>query len=182
MKNLILLFLLVVTISYSCNSQDDVAKIETVFSEFNALNYKYRKSVEKHLESLKKNIRVPEVSKNSKKESEYVENHLIPIFPLVREQICRHQNEEVFQGLMEIMVNTSGAADEGFSDILGEIYVCRPDFMLEYISKHEEYNLLIRRVDFGFLNFQYQNPERADLPKLKDKLDSLNSIKPFRNN
>lgn len=181
MKKIICYHILIFIMLYSCSSQDELSKINAVFSEFNTRNEDYRKAVQKNLEKLKNGEKIPEVIKYSQRETEYMENNLIPIFPLVREQICLHHNDEVFEELMKIMINTSNSAEEELSRILGEVYICRPDFVVDFVSKQKEYDYLMREVDFGFLNFKHSNYDQELFPTLKAKLDSVNTIKPFRN-
>ncbi len=165
----------------SCGSINEEAKIKATFAEFLEIHLEMQEVFKKYYKERETITGIPEYEKVSKKDSDFMENQLIPIFPLVQEQICDHKNDEIFDGLMEIMIRTSGSAEEELSNILGKIYACRPDFMLAYITKHTEYSFLIRSVDFGFSNVKHQNLDSSDFSTLKAKLDSLNTVRPFRN-
>ena len=113
--------------------------------------------------------------------NDYYETELSPIFPIVSHHVCAYQDGEVFSALMEFILANPGSASEELSDILGEIYICRPDFMIVYANEHQEYQLIMDHIDFGFLNATYNDRDRPEFLVLKARLDSLNTSRPFRN-
>ncbi len=152
-------------------------EIKRIFREFHKIDQDYRDVVIFNAGNYQAN----EVISLRKKRSSFVENELFPLFPIIKQQICNHENREVFSGLLKVILVSFGSAAEDFSDIMGEVFICKPQFMINYVTSHTDYRFLIRHIDFGFLNFQYSNPETPGLDEIKAKLDSLNEARPFRN-
>ncbi len=164
----------------ACQKPDAIDQVRAVFEGYRAKEQAYLAAQEKHIHRVNQGIQVPEVSKLWREGRDYYEEEVWNIFPFIRTQICETSNDVIFEELIQFLLENEGSADEELSNIIGEIFICRPDFTLAYINGHPNYRFLIRKVDFGFLNMKPYYQETADIPTLKQKLDSLHAARPFR--
>lgn len=125
----------------ACQKPDAIDQVRAVFEGYRAKKQAYLAAREKHIHRVNQGIQEPEVSKLWREGRDYYEEEVWNIFPLIRTQICEASNNAAFEELIQFLLENEGSADEELSNIIGEIFICRPDFTLAYINGHPNYRL-----------------------------------------
>jgi hypothetical protein len=182
MRALIFFSLSFLLLLVSCQTEKKTSNIDKVFSELLSITQKRQEIVTKAKQKQGLASSNPEYVKISQLHEDYLENHFLPILPTVKQEVCENKNNELFESLMQVLSANQGAAEEALADIQGEIFICRPDFVLRYVEEQPAYHFFMGSIDFGFRNYKYNHPKEPGLAELQTKLDSMNRLRPFRGN
>jgi len=180
MKNILYLLSFICLLSSCTEPQTEAEQIIEICDSLIKKGKKVDVLNEKYMQKLAQNIAVSEYEKASDDFSQELYAEFLPAFPKIKHLICDENNEEVLKKFMEVLCKNRGSADEQFADISGDVYRCAPDRVLKFVSQHKEYRFLIREIDFGVHNYSFRNKGEPGLEALQAKLDSMNEVRPFR--
>jgi len=82
----------------------------------------------------------------------FVENKLNPILAKVSELICCNKDKELLNYYMSVINKTENVSNEQQYNLIGEIFICQPDLLLENIKKESDVGFWIKSLEFGFYN------------------------------
>ena len=79
-------------------------------------------------------------------------------------ELAIYQDLELFDLLNEVLILSSGSADEGLTVPLGELYVLNPEWTLKHMDAR-----LIENLEWGFINVMLGDNDRRE--KLEERLN-----------
>jgi hypothetical protein len=105
-----------------------------------------------------------EYSKNVGKpgyQHQYVDDKLNPALFKLEKIVCANNDRELFEHFLDMVVASTGSANETPSDVLGGIFICRTTLVeLELKGKYKNSGL-IEELSFGFANRTFDAKERT---------------------
>ena len=105
---------------------------------------------------------------------DFVDTKLNPAIIKVEKLTCENNDSELFDCFLEMILKTKGSADETPSDILGGIFICKPEFVEKRLTEKYKDDFLINILEFGFGNRTYDRKEEIkNYTELKKRLNRL---------
>ena len=84
-----------------------------------------------------------------------------PILDLLSYFLCKNQDDELINKFLDYIIETPGSADEHPAWIIGKIYICKPNWIIEK-TKNKNSSHLNEILEFGFLNVTYQKEKEIE--------------------
>jgi hypothetical protein len=156
----ILLFILTACQAVTLNSQ-----VVPVFQKYKELNTQF----------LQAN------NANSKTEREKVEAYMYHEYTdalnLLEEKYCSEPDDNVLEEFISVLTATSNSAYETPSLVLGKLYICQPDLVVNKIHalNPEDKRYIVQTLDWGFQNTTYQRED--EIQNYMELLNRLKSLK-----
>ena len=105
---------------------------------------------------------------------DFVDTKLNPAILNVEKLTCEKNDTELFDCFLEMILKTKGSADEKPSDILGGIFICRPELVENRLTEKYKDEFLINILEFGFENRTYdRKKEIENYAELEKRLNLL---------
>ena len=105
---------------------------------------------------------------------DFVDTKLNPAILKVEKLTCEKNDSELFNCFLEMILKTKGSADETPSDILGGIFICKPELVEKLLTEKYKDNFLINILEFGFGNRTYDRKEEIEnYAELEKRLNRL---------
>jgi hypothetical protein len=105
---------------------------------------------------------------------DFVYTKLNPAILKVEKLTCENNDSELFDCFLEMILKTKGSADETPSDILGGIFICKPEFVEKRLTEKYKDDFLINILEFGFGNRTYDRKEEIEnYAELEKRLNRL---------
>ena len=105
---------------------------------------------------------------------DFVDTKLIPAILKVEKLTCENNDTELFDCFIEMILKTKGSANETPSDILGGIFICKPEFIEKRLTNKYKDKFLINLLEFGFGNRTYDRKEEIEnYAELEKRLNQL---------
>ena len=105
---------------------------------------------------------------------DFVDTKLNPAIIKVEKLTCENNDLELFDCFLEMILKTKGSADETPSDILGGIFICKPEFVEKRLTEKYKDDFLINILEFGFGNRTYGRKEEIkNYTELEKRLNRL---------
>lgn len=87
----------------------------------------------------------------------YVDDRLNPALDQLQHIVCLNNDRQLLESFLEMMVATTGSANETPADVLAAIFVCQTE-MVETLLKSKYKNPdILEMLDFGFKNIMSAN-------------------------
>ena len=87
--------------------------------------------------------------------------------------LCKNKDRELLSEFFNVLISIENSANEYPRWILGDVYLCQPDFVISVFKKLEKphQRIIYNDLSFGFENVTY-NKKIPNYSKLKEKLES----------
>jgi len=104
----------------------------------------------------------------------FLETKLNPAILKVKKLTCENNDSELFDCFLEMILKTKGSADETPADILGGVFICKPEFVEKRLTEKYKDEFLINILEFGFGNRTYDKREEIEnYAELEKRLNRL---------
>ncbi|MBF4518536.1 hypothetical protein IRZ71_19435 [Flavobacterium sp. ANB] len=103
---------------------------------------------------------------------DYVDKKLNPTLIKIQAIVCETKDKELLEEFLEMIIRSSGSANESPADVLGNIFICNPEIVEEQLSKYKNH-ILFDYLELGFYNITMYwplNDKNADLQIRMNKL------------
>ena len=80
-------------------------------------------------------MNMPKIMENQNYGFDFVDTKLNPAIIKVEKLTCENNDSELFDCFLEMILKTKGSADETPSDILGGIFICKPEFVEKRLTE-----------------------------------------------
>lgn len=151
----------------ACQATDLNTQVIPIFQKYKELNTEF-------LASIKKNDNKQKVKR------EEVENYMYKEYTqalnLLEKDYCSNPNEKVLKEFISTLISTSNSAYEEPSFVLGTIYICQPNSIIEHVKALNTVNkkYIVNTLNFGFKSASYKKEkEIKDYTELVSKLSKL---------
>jgi hypothetical protein len=120
-------------------------------------------------------------SANAKTEREKVETYMYREYTealnLLEAKYCSEPNENVLDEFISVLIATSNSAYETPSYVLGKLYICQPNLVVNKIHAltPEDKRYIVQTLDWGFQNATYQHED--EIQNYTELLNQLKSLK-----
>lgn len=151
----------------ACQAVTLNSQVIPVFHKYKELNSQFMKSTEDN-----------QKTQNEKREAveTYMYNEYTKALNILEKKYCLNPNNEVLNEFISVLIATENSAYETPSLVLGEIYICQSNNILENVTSLSEKNkkYIINTLDFGFKSATYnKEKEIKNYIELNNKLNSL---------
>lgn len=118
-----------------------------------------------------------EYSKNVGKpgyQHKYVDEKLNPALFKLEKIVCEQKDRELLEYFLDMIIASTGSANETPSDVLGGIFICQTTMVeFELKGKYKDQDL-IEELNFGFANRTFDVKDRtSDYGELKLRLKEI---------
>lgn len=105
---------------------------------------------------------------------DFVDTKLNPTILKIEKLTCENNDTELFDCFVEMILKTKGSADETPSDILGGIFICKPELVEKRLAEKYKDKFLINLLEFGFKNRTYDRKDEIEnYTELEKRLNRL---------
>lgn len=114
-----------------------------------------------------KNYNTPEYS------FDFVDKKLNPTLTKVQVIICETKDKELLEKFLEMILKTSGSANEYPADVLGQIFICNPEIVEEQLKGKFKNEMIFDYLELGFLNITIDWSLSEKKKKLQNRMNKL---------
>lgn len=114
-----------------------------------------------------KNYNTPEYS------FDFVDKKLNPTLTKVQVIICETKDKELLEKFLEMILKTSGSANEHPADVLGQIFICNPEIVEEQLKGKFKNEMIFDYLELGFLNITIDWSLSEKKKKLQNRMNKL---------
>ena len=105
---------------------------------------------------------------------DFVDYELDPKLYVLAKMVCDNNDNKLFEEFLKMVLASKGSASETPSDIFAEIYLCKPELMIDYLTNKYPDEYLAGQLEFGFENVSYgMKDEMKNYDKLKTDIEKL---------
>ena len=105
---------------------------------------------------------------------DFVDTKLNPAILKVEKLTCENNDSELFDCFLEMILKTKGSANETPADILGGVFIYKPEFVEKRVTEKYKDEFLINILEFGFGNRTYDKKEEIkNYAELEKRLNRL---------
>lgn len=105
---------------------------------------------------------------------QFVDTTLNPAIVNIEHLVCENNDTELFDQFIEMNLKTKGSADETSADILGGIFICRPELVEDRLKDTYKDEFLISILELGFGNRTFDKKEEIEnYRELEKRLNRL---------
>lgn len=109
---------------------------------------------------------------NSEFSHDFVDYKLNPSIMRLEEIICEYSDKELVEQFLEMILYTSGSANETPADVLGGIYICNPDLVESVLASNYSSDYFLSILEFGFRNkFHGVDTNNVEYQNLRKRLE-----------
>lgn len=87
----------------------------------------------------------------------FTEEKLNPALIKLQSLTCKGGDEQLLDYFLEMILNTTGSANEVPADVLAEIFICRTELLESRLNGKYKNDFLTELLEFGFKNITHQN-------------------------
>lgn len=84
--------------------------------------------------------------------NDYVEKVLNPTLTKIQNIVCEKKDSELLEKFLEMIMKSSGSANEYPADILGNIFICNQEIVENQLKGKFKNKLIFDYLELGFLN------------------------------
>lgn len=104
---------------------------------------------------------------------DFVDRKLNPTLTKVQTIICETKDKEFLEKFLEMILKTSGSANEHPADVLGQIFICNPEMVEEQLRGKFKNEMIFDYLKLGFLNTTIDWPSSEKKKKLQNRMNKL---------
>lgn len=105
---------------------------------------------------------------------DFVDTQLNPALLQVESITCNSKDYAVFQAFLKMLTRTRGSANEAPADVLGGVFICKPEVVEKLLTQVYTHEFLIDLLEFGFDNRTYNRQgEIENYSRLRERLNGL---------
>lgn len=104
---------------------------------------------------------------------DYVDRKLNPTLNKVQTIICETKDKELLEKFLEMILKSSGSANEYPADVLGSIFICNPEIVEEQLKEKFKNEMVFEYLEFGFLNVTADWPLNEKKKNLQNRINKL---------
>jgi hypothetical protein len=104
---------------------------------------------------------------------DYVDKKLNPTLLKIQNIVCETKDKELLDKFLEMIIKSSGSANESPADVLGNIFICNPEIVEEQLKGKYKNHILFDYLELGFNNITMYwplNDKNADLQIRMNKI------------
>ncbi|MCZ8197008.1 MAG: hypothetical protein O9267_05340 [Flavobacterium sp.] len=90
--------------------------------------------------------------------NDYVEKVLNPTLTKIQNIVCEKKDSELLEKFLEMIMKSSGSANEYPADILGNIFICNQEIVENQLKVKYKNKLIFDYLELGFLNITMHWP------------------------
>jgi hypothetical protein len=102
----------------------------------------------------------------------FTEEKLNPALIKLQSLTCKAGDEKLFDSFLEMILKTTGSANEVPADVLAEIFICRTELVENRLNGKYKNDFLTELLEFGFKNITHQN-KIANQSELEKRINKL---------
>lgn len=107
---------------------------------------------------------------------EFVDKKLNPALAKLETIICEKNDKELFHYFLDMILATSGSANETPADVLGGIFICKTDLVIAELKGNYKFESLIEDLNFGFGNRTFDvNDRPSNYKELKLRIKEISN-------
>lgn len=114
-----------------------------------------------------KNYNTPEYS------FDFVDDKLNPTLTKVQTIVCKTKDKELLEKFLEMILKTSGSANEHPADVFGQIFICNPEIVEEQLKGKFKNEIIFDNLKLGFLNNTFDWPASDKKKSLQNRMNKL---------
>lgn len=99
---------------------------------------------------------------------EFVDEKLNPSLVKLEEIVCENKDKDLFEYFLNMLIASSGSANETPADVLGGIFICQTDLVEYELKGKYKLDNLLEYLSFGFENRTFQ---------IKNKISNYTELK-----
>ncbi len=147
-----------------------------IFLDFNAYGQNQKQELITLMKEYGNNFGNPSYS------HDFVDKKLNPALRQVENLTCEGKDYGLFSHFLRMLLKTKGSANELAADVLGGIFICKPEVVDKCISQIYPDEYLISLLELGFKNRTFNRETEVDnYDQLKMRLNRLKKV-PGNNN
>lgn len=104
---------------------------------------------------------------------DYVDKQLNPTLTTIQTIICETKDKELLEKFLEMIIKSSGSANEYPADILGSIFICNPEIVEEQLKGKFKNEMVFEYLEFGFLNVTADWPFNEKKKNLQNRIHKV---------
>lgn len=104
---------------------------------------------------------------------DYVDKKLNPTLTKVQTIICDTKDKELLEIFLEMIIKSSGSANEYTANVLGSIFICNQEIVEEHLKGKFKNEMIFEFLEFGFLNVTADWPLNEKKKKLQNRMNKL---------
>ncbi|MBF4466530.1 hypothetical protein [Flavobacterium sp. LC2016-12] len=104
---------------------------------------------------------------------DYVDTKLNPTLTKVQTIICETNDKELLEKFFEMIIKSSGSANEYPADVLGNIFICNPEIVEEQLKGKFKNEMVFEYLEFGFLNVTADWPLNEKKKNLQNRMNKV---------
>ncbi len=105
---------------------------------------------------------------------EYADTVLNPALLKLEQLTCEGNDFGLLNDFLKMLSKTKGSANEVPANVLGGIFICKPEAVDKYLTQVYKDKELVYLLEFGFENRTYDKKDRVkNYSKLKERLNRL---------
>ena len=107
---------------------------------------------------------------------EFVDKRLNPALIKLETIVCENKDKELFEYFLDMIIVTSGSANETPADVIGGIFICQSDLVAFELNGKYKFETLIEDLNFGFANRTFDVKDRtSNYKELKLRLKEISN-------
>lgn len=107
---------------------------------------------------------------------EFVDKKLNPALAKLETIICENNDKELFHYFLDMILATSGSANETPADVLGGIFICQTTLVETELKVNYKVESLIEDLNFGFGNRTFDlNDRPSNYKQLKLRIKEISN-------
>jgi Trp operon repressor len=103
----------------------------------------------------------------------FVDERLNPALDDLEKIVCQNNDRQLLENFLDMMLATSGSANEKPADILAGIFICRTNMVESLLRAKYKNAELLEMLDFGFANLTSGTDKPENYEELQLRLASL---------
>ena len=156
---IVLVFVLTACQAVTLNSQ-----VAPVFKKYTELNAQFLEAVNSNGKTERKRVEA------------YMYHEYTDALNLLETKYCIAPDQNALDSFISVLTATSNSAYETPSFVLGKLYICQPDLIINkiYTLNVKEKNHIVQMLDWGFQNVTYKHEDEIEnFLELSKRLKSL---------
>ncbi|WP_264552239.1 hypothetical protein [Flavobacterium sp. N2038] len=104
---------------------------------------------------------------------DYVDQKINPTLIKIQTLICETKDKELLEIFLEMIIKSSGSANESPADVLGNIFICNPEIVEEQLKDKYRNHILFDYLELGFYNITMHWPINGKNTDLQIRMNKL---------
>lgn len=104
---------------------------------------------------------------------DYVDKRLNPTLTKIQSIICETKDKHLLEKFLEMIIKSSGSANENPADVLANIFICNPEIVEKQLKGKYKNHILFDYLELGFYNITMSSPLNDKNVTLKIRMNKI---------